>query len=918
MNYSIKDKLVFLPVEVKNREWKSQLLLTHYFLRQGYTVVVGVLWNLREHVLHDSCNSIYIGKDFYKYEKETLLKIKQHNNFIVGWDAEGLIYDKDENYCALQLNEDVLNLHDIIITWGDRQKKTIGEFIKNYSNIKSLGNPRVDLLRDEVVAKVNSNEFDYINSRYKNYILINSNFNLSTRNDYNFKRAVIDTNGFNPDKNSFLDDYQNYSENLFPLFVSMIKTVARNNPDKTIILRPHPAERSSDWERILEDFDNIYIEKKFSVNPWIYNAKLVIHSGCTTGIESVLMGKATFSYMPKLNVKYIDTFPDKISKAVHTEDEMLSCINDCFSDAYKNELDSTQEKLINYYFSLDKNKTCSERIVEEIDKQYRGCGTFSFNNSLLKRVIKKIINKQQKDLNVEFGHVTLEECIRDFKSIYDSLDGKYKYKIKEIGENEFVLINKNHLRNISINWKKSLKDELAFFNPIRLFRDVKKRMRKQKFVKQVIHTLNTKETKSLLHIMKGSEKDYTNILKKNLARVLRKAYKKVPYWHNFSQLKTANKRNCLDVLSALPVLSKEIIRAEGNNMWQKGCSPDNSITGSTGGTTGSPLLFLRSYAKEDTHQPALYEYMTGLSYEKHLTGFGRIVGFGGTRPSEDKLKKHIFWTENFNSDIYDSVTFCSFYMTDENIKYYIARLNELQPYVIRGYSNAILSMAKFIEKYGRLSFCPKGIYVTSEYCSKESMLYISKAFGCNVYGQYGQNEACLFAWTKPNDDTYYCSPYYGYVEILDENGKHVKEGEVGEVTVTAFFKSYQQPFIRYKTGDLVKYGGTKKGIVCLSELIGRNNDYIVDSEGDKIMLSGYLDIHYFHCKDKINSYQIVQNEKGRVIFKIVKTADWKDSDEEEIRQLLAVRNIKVDFEYPLEIPLTAKGKRKNIVQNIIV
>ena len=46
------------------------------------------------------------------------------------------------------------------------------------------------------------------------------------------------------------------------------------------------------------------------------------------------------------------------------------------------------------------------------------------------------------------------------------------------------------------------------------------------------------------------------------------------------------------------------------------------------------------------------------------------------------------------------------------------------------------------------------------------------------------------------------------------------------------------------------------GIVCLSELIGRNNDYVIDGNGNKVMLSGYLDIHYFKCKNKIRSYQI--------------------------------------------------------------
>lgn len=425
-----------------------------------------------------------------------------------------------------------------------------------------------------------------------------------------------------------------------------------------------------------------------------------------------------------------------------------------------------------------------------------------------------------------------------------------------------------------------------------------------------------RETKELVTLINESVKDYNKILRKNLARMLHNSYKKVPYWHTFSQLENVNKKNCFEILETLPNLTKEIISEQGENMWQKGKSSGNSNTGTTGGTTGSPLLFLRGHNAEDTHQTALYEYMTGIKYEGNLDKFGRIVSFDGTRPSEEDVKRNIFWSEDYNSGIYGTVDFCSFYLNDENSKFYINKLNELKPIVIRGYSNAILSMAQFVKKYGGLSFAPKGIYVTSEYCSKESMAYISNAFRCNVYGQYGQSEGCLFAWTKPNDDTYYCSPYYGYVEVLDENNKQVGMGELGEVVVTAFYRTYEQPFIRYRTGDLVKYGGTKNGIVCLSGLKGRKGEYIVGKNAEIIQLVGFIDIHYLKCKDKILSYQIEQNEPGKIVFRIVKSDDWIASDEDEIRRLLSIRDIDIDFEYPNEIPLTVKGKRKNIIQNI--
>ena len=435
--------------------------------------------------------------------------------------------------------------------------------------------------------------------------------------------------------------------------------------------------------------------------------------------------------------------------------------------------------------------------------------------------------------------------------------------------------------------------------------------------------LKENEIKTLKKIMKGkTNKDFTPFIRKKIVKILKYSYKTVPYWKQFTQIKNINYNNCLDILETLPLLNKDIIKQNGNKMWKPGKNPNNMCTGSTGGTTGEPLVFLRDYAPEDTHQPALYEYMTGLSYCKDIKNFGKLVSFDGTRPSDVSIRNNIFWTE-VDRGIYGSVDFCSFYETEQNFPFYIQKLNELKPYVIRGYSNSILSLANYIIEQKKLNseiklnFSPKGIYVTSEYCSLENMKTISKAFNCNVFGQYGQCEALHFSWTKPNSDTYYCSPFYGYVEIVDSEGKHVKEGEIGEVCITGYYNK-NQPFIRYLTGDMVKYGGSKNGIVCLSELKGRKGEYLYNKDDEIIQAVGYLDIHYLKCKDRIINYQIEQNEIGKVIFRIVKKDNWSIDDENEIIELLKIRKIDVSFEYVSEIPLTKKGKKKSIIQNIIV
>lgn len=459
MHNILNGKIVFIPVEVKNKEWKAKTLLAHFFLKKGYHVVIGVLWYMDDYACKSiSSNCVYIGKDFYKYQLERYKQIKNQNHFITAWDEEGLIYDTDENYIALQVNKDTLNILNYIITWGQRQKETLLKYY-NTNKIDALGNPRIDLLNKKIINNFYSFENNYILKKYgKDYILINSNFNIMTRKDYDNRHAVFSANGKSDISEKFLDYYNSFLPELFPKFISMIKIVAKNNPDKKIILRPHPAEEENPWKEILKGIENIYIDKSFSVYPWINNAKVIIHSGCTTGIEATLLGKNVISYQPKLSLNYPDSFPDKISKILKSEDEINEEIKNIYENFTNQNLTTDQKKLINYYFSIDPEKSCSERIVERIDELYDGNGFFEFlssNNNIIKKLFS---SKKQKDINIEFGHVTKNELKKDFKSIYKSLKGSYNYKIIELEENEFIIINKDKSEDIHIDIKKSIID----------------------------------------------------------------------------------------------------------------------------------------------------------------------------------------------------------------------------------------------------------------------------------------------------------------------------------------------------------------------------------------------------------------------------------------------------------------------------
>lgn len=436
MKLTVCGKFVFLPIEVMNREYKAKLFLANFFLNAGYSVVIGSIWHM-DKFLDNAENTVYITKDFYKYRSDFLKSLHKNNHFVVGWDEEGLIYDTDDYYIGTQLNAETLTALDLIITWGERQGRTIEKFLPSCrSRICSLGNPRLDLLSPNITKKIFEKEIDYIHDNFgRDYILVNSNFNVATRKDYDSIGAVIDCNGSSENTIELVEKFDKLAKKLAPKFFIMVKHIAKQFPKKTIVFRPHPAENVKTLKDIFAKYDNIHVVKKFAINPWLVCASLVIHSGCTTGMEAAIMGKKVISYQPIISVPYPETIPNKVSKIVHTEDELFTIIQS-LSEYCDKSLSDEQKSIIQDYVSIDHSKTSSERIVEKIDEENRD-GAFYFSTPFFK--FYKL--KKTNDFNIEFGSLQYSDLKKDLLYAKEKMGFAYKEKVFFVAENVFFIVN---------------------------------------------------------------------------------------------------------------------------------------------------------------------------------------------------------------------------------------------------------------------------------------------------------------------------------------------------------------------------------------------------------------------------------------------------------------------------------------------
>lgn len=190
----------------------------------------------------------------------------------------------------------------------------------------------------------------------------------------------------------------------------------------------------------------------------------------------------------------------------------------------------------------------------------------------------------------------------------------------------------------------------------------------------------------------------------------------------------------------------------------------------------------------------------------------------------------------------------------------------------------------------------EGIITDSEGITEEEKLVIERAFNCTVYQTYGLSEVGILA-VQCKFNHYHILNDRCFVEIIDENGNCVENGKLGEIVVTDL-KSFDAPFIRYRTGDL----GILRRNNCdcgweapyIEELCGRVDDYIIASDGRKISRLS----HIAKPAKGIAGMQLIQEEIGELDIYVVPFEDFDVDSMDDV--------LKAAYEYIGDIRITWK------------
>lgn len=377
----------------------------------------------------------------------------------------------------------------------------------------------------------------------------------------------------------------------------------------------------------------------------------------------------------------------------------------------------------------------------------------------------------------------------------------------------------------------------------------------------------------------------------------------VPYYKNSSFSK----------ITDFPILTKSILRSHTSDLVSDEYNIDSLDKHHSSGSSGvqsftymtkEHTFFLRAL---QTHWWTWSGYKTG----DNLLQFG----ISQKRTLLKKLK-----------DIFYRCAYVkAFGLSELELEAILFKISKKKRVFIAGYPSVINQLAKVAIKKN-IDTDVFGVICFGDKLFDNYLKNIKQAFNsdCKVIDTYGCAEGLLMACKQDLDYYYIMSPHV-YIEIVDDSGKAVEDGIIGNVLVTSLTNK-SMPLIRYKLGDLaVKLPIDKDpsdkflNYPLLKKVIGRETDIVKTTKGITLNVHSFTGVlEYFQ---EIKQYKIIQNDLESITIEYLVDYNYAFdvsilNDIKNKLDGLTKNCLLINFKEVKEISSTKSGKPQIIESNL--
>jgi phenylacetate-CoA ligase len=362
-------------------------------------------------------------------------------------------------------------------------------------------------------------------------------------------------------------------------------------------------------------------------------------------------------------------------------------------------------------------------------------------------------------------------------------------------------------------------------------------------------------------------------------------------------------------LSQLPTMDKRDARDNVDQLvWRE--VPGGVFQYTTGGSSGEPLIFFFGRARQAADAAGRLRARRWWGVQpgdREVYLWGAPVELNRT----DRIK-------TLRDRLVNQLLLNAFEMSPARMDDYLAAIQAWNPKAIYGYASSLALLAAHADARGIRPKLPalRVVSTTGEPLFPHQRELIERVFGVAVSVEYGARDAGLLALQSPDGALLQMSETH-LVEVLDDAGNPAEEGEA----VITSLVSDAQPFIRYRTGDVVRRSGTAdpggRGLDVLDAVVGRQTDFIVAADGR--IMHALAVIYVLRAIPGVAQFKLIQHAVDRLEVLIVPDARWNDAARAAVIDGLRARlGDALDVELKLQdvIAPEASGKHRYVVSHV--
>lgn len=365
-------------------------------------------------------------------------------------------------------------------------------------------------------------------------------------------------------------------------------------------------------------------------------------------------------------------------------------------------------------------------------------------------------------------------------------------------------------------------------------------------------------------------------------------------------------------LHRLPCMTKADAAANREQIvWR--AVPGGTFLYNTGGSSGEPLIFHFGRARQASDAAGRMRARRWWGVEPgdpEVYLWGAPVELAKT----DRLK-------TVRDRLINQLVLNAFVMSPQRMDDYLDAIEAFRPKCLYGYASSVALLAAHARERGRRPYLPglKVVCTTGEPLYPHQKTLIGEVFGAPVANEFGSRDIGFTAHETPQGQMLLVSESI-ILEVLDPEGRPVPLGQAGEAVMSGLC-SEAQPFIRYRTGDVVRMSAEPdrggRGLHVIAEVVGRHTDFLVRADGT--IMHALAGIYVLRAVEGVAEFKLIQHSLRDLEVLVVAGPRWRadaaGAIDAGLRQRLG-SDVRVAVRVVDAIAPEASGKHRYVVSHV--